>query len=228
MISSFPKVFISRDLAEESIFRQSLKAYGCEVIGQSLIDFSPLPFDEVPKSDWLFFYSRNGVRFFFEQGPLGVQWPRIAAMGAGTASALQNLGKSVDFVGSGAPEATAAAFIKIARDQSVLFVQASQSKQSVERLLAEDLKAIAFPVYNNQIKSPINIPVCDLLVFTSPMNVAAYFTHYTLAENQQVIAIGPSTAQALAQRQITPQIAPQPDEQHLAQAVIALLASDGV
>jgi hydroxymethylbilane synthase len=37
----------------------------------------------------------------------------------------------------------------------------------------------------------------DVLIFTSPSSVRAYFNKYSVKSNQEVIAMGPSTAEAL-------------------------------
>ena len=56
------KIFISRALSEGSpIFDLSQELI---VKDQSLISFNALRFD-APEADWIFFYSRNAVRYFF-------------------------------------------------------------------------------------------------------------------------------------------------------------------
>ena len=58
-------VFISRDLDEYSAFTALLHAAGWQVRGLSLVTLTALPFDEIPEVDWIFFASKNAVRFFF-------------------------------------------------------------------------------------------------------------------------------------------------------------------
>ena len=41
-----------------------LENQGFEVFGKSLILFEKVDFEIPEKPDWLFFYSKNGVRFF--------------------------------------------------------------------------------------------------------------------------------------------------------------------
>ncbi len=60
-------VFISRDLDENSGFASQLQAAGWQVRGLSLVTLTALPFDEIPEVDWIFFASKNAVRFFFGQ-----------------------------------------------------------------------------------------------------------------------------------------------------------------
>jgi uroporphyrinogen-III synthase len=57
-------VFITRDLEPDSIFLTALQHAGFDVFGKSLIEFETISFEKFPKTDWIFFYSQNAVRFF--------------------------------------------------------------------------------------------------------------------------------------------------------------------
>ncbi|MCW5924880.1 MAG: hypothetical protein KIS77_21350, partial [Saprospiraceae bacterium] len=59
--------FITRALSASSEFKKQLEAAGWQVEGRSLVALSPLPFEEAPASEWVFFSSQNAVRFFFQQ-----------------------------------------------------------------------------------------------------------------------------------------------------------------
>lgn len=215
------RAFISRQLAKRSPFRERLAILGWEVVGLSLIEFQPLPFGPLPTADWVFFYSKTAVRFFLEglggPPPSGLRW---AALGQGTATAMREAGLRVDYTGTGDPESTAAAFGALARGQRVLFPRARQSQQSVERLLAGVIQAVSLIVYDNlPVENPI-IPPCQILVFTSPLNAAAYFHADTLQKGQLVVAIGHTTAAALRRLGIDCRTAPEPSEAGLAAAVL--------
>lgn len=215
------RAFISRHLTESSPFRERLATLGWEVVGCSLVKFQPLPFGPLPTADWVFFYSKTAVRFFLEglggPPPSALRW---AALGQGTAAAMLEAGLRVDFTGTGDPESTAAAFGTLARGQRVLFPQARQSQQSVERLLAGAIQAVSLIVYDNlPVENPI-VPPCQILVFTSPLNAAAYFHAYTLQKGQQVVAIGHTTAAALRRLGIDCRTAPEPSEAGLAATVL--------
>ena len=191
-------VFISRDLSPDSVFKQLLEGQGLNVIGQSLIECTPVAFGECKAVDWLFFYSKNGVRYFFE----GLKQPllpsiRFATMGLGTASILQKYGYTVDFIGTGHPVSTASAFLKVAKQQRVLFPRAKNSQKSIQGLLGTTIKMEEVVVYANNPKSHFHIPYCGYLVFTSPLNAQAYFSEKTLKQGQNIIAIGNTTATAL-------------------------------
>ncbi len=123
------KVFITRELSPESPLRQLLEPQGFVITGRSLIDFSAMNFVLPPAFDWVFFYSAQGVRFFFEGlEKSGIALPenvRLGAIGSGTARLLEK----ADFIGDGTSEATAAAFAKLAAGQRVLFPRAENSRQ---------------------------------------------------------------------------------------------------
>lgn len=193
-----PSVFITRELNKNSIFKKELTKVGFELISQSLVTFSPTLFYSIPPTDWIFFYSKNGVKFFFENAPISlsknIKW---AVMGKGTATALLQQNIQADFIGNGQPKATAEAFLKIAKNQQVLFPRAKNSKKSVQNLLESQLIVHDLVVYENAIKRNFSIPNCDYLVFTSPLNATAYFQKYSWQSTQKIIAIGKTTANAL-------------------------------
>lgn len=219
------KIFISREIKDDSVFRARLEAKGAEVLGQSLIGFTPAPFGAVPACDWIFFYSKKAVRFFFDglggAAPAQMRW---AALGRGTAAALSARGITPDFIGTGEPEGVALAFAAEASGQRVLFPQARQSRQSIQHLLEGKIQAVSLVVYDNQPRQSFDIPFCRVLVFTSPLNVEAFFGKYALKEGQAVVAIGSTTAAALRHMGVKEvHVAEEPSEAGLAATVSALM-----
>jgi len=194
-----PNIFISRELTADSVFLQRLQSAGFEVVGVSLVQFQAILFLHLPQADWVFFYSKQAVHFFFENlQSLPFEWKgKIAAMGEGTAKAVVNKGYLVNFVGNGEPKATAALFLESAAKQKVLFPRASNSRQSIQKLLENQLEAFNLIVYENQPRTDFELPDCDWLVFTSPMNAQAYFQKYPAKAEQKVLAIGTTTAETL-------------------------------
>lgn len=223
MMQQSKSVFISRELSPGSPFRSLLESEGWQVAGQSLINFKALPFELPPSLDWLFFYSKQGVKAFCEQLPARA-WPgcRLAAIGPGTAQNLETYGHKPQFVGNGLPEATAKAFAEVAKGQLVAFVQARNSRQSVQRLLTRALNALSLIVYENEPKSDLLQQDAAVLVLTSPMNARAYFRQWPLLPGQQLVAIGQPTATALAELGLRAAMADEPTEVALAAAVLAL------
>lgn len=219
-------VFITRDLAPDSSFKTRLSLAGYEVSGQSLLEFSAVPFLDFPATDWIFFYSKNGVKFFFENLiARQIPFPKIAyaAMGEATAQQITSYDISPSFIGSGDPTKTAAHFLKLAQHQKVLFPQALHSRQSIQQLLKNQFDSYDLVVYENKVKAKLKLPTADYLVFTSPLNAVAYHKHKTILAAQKIIAIGQSTNKALLKLKLNAniQIAQQASESALAEAVLA-------
>lgn len=241
-------VFITRSLAPDSPFLQRLSANGYTVQGASLITFESVPFTDVPASDWVFFYSARAVHYFFEQlrqlpafaewevgSPLPVhpmkerpphspkgQARRIGCIGPTTAQHLRRYISQVDFVGTGDPATTATAFEAQAKGQRVLFPSATTSQRAMQRRLADAITAIDLHVYHNVPRSNVAPRSERVLVFTSPMNVRAYAAVAAWQPEQQVVAIGRSTATALRNAQCTAfVVADAPNEVALANAVLS-------
>lgn len=222
-------IFISRDLSLQSIFRKRLLAAGCSVEGQSLVRFEGRAFASFPKTDWIFFYSSKAAAYFLNGLELLEQeWPaavKIAAIGKGTAQWLKEKGLPVHFTGTGHPEETCTKFLARAEKLSVLFPQATHSKRSIERLAGEAIRPERLIVYDNSIRRDFDLIPPDILTFTSPLNVQAYFEKYPGFAAQPIIAIGRTTRQALeAQQQTVTLEAQKPSEEALAQAVLKCLA----
>lgn len=193
-------IFISRQLSAESLFRAQLEK-DFQIHDESLIDFFPVEIGTIPDSDWLFFYSKNGVTFSWNNERLrAVMLQRkIAVLGEGTATQVRDYGLECDFVGNGNPEEVAALWSEEIGESAVLFLRANHSKMSVQHLLSDTIIQKDIVVYNNLPKSDFTIPMADILVFTSPLNVQTYFGKYELIPHQTLIAIGKTTAAVLHQ-----------------------------
>lgn len=190
------------------------------MIGTSLIAYSALSFGDLPMVDWIFFYSKKGVEFFFKG--LKTSLPptiRFATMGAGTANKLIEFGYQPTFIGTGLPNNTAQLFLKYAATQKVLFPRAITSMRSIQTILEQKLEVYDLVVYTNTIKKSFQIPKVDGLIFTSPLNVHAYFSKYSY-EGQFVVAIGPTTAKVLQEFNIPNKIALKPTEKAMALALL--------
>jgi hydroxymethylbilane synthase len=223
-------IFISRPLAEQSEFYTSLAGQTVEqkhiIFAFSLIDFAPIEFDRLPACDWIFFYSKTGVDFFFKNIhqknillPNAIKW---AAFGEATAKSLIPHSFSADFIGTGSAISTVSLFSELAIHQKVLFPQAQFSRNSVA-LLLKNTENIPLVVYKNTAATDFVLPFCHVLVFTSPLNVIAYFQKYTFQSTQKFIAIGDTTAETLAiyvpkQNRMVSETA---SEKSLAQAVLS-------
>ena len=218
-------VFITRSLSSGSVFQTKLEAAGFVVKGISLLKFSAISFNKIPPSDWIFFYSKNGVKFFFkgmEEANLNVaEHMRWGAMGKGTAEVLAKKVTQIDFIGQGNILQTATDFLARANGQIILFPQATNSRQTIQRILEDNIIQKDLIVYRNEPKKRLNIPDADILVFTSPMNVKAYFKDKVLFDDQKVFAIGRTTAKALVSIGIEEfNIAAEPSEEALVEVIL--------
>ena len=219
------QIFISRPQSKNSTFRSRLEAEGLQVVGESLIQFRPLPVTKLPDADWIFFYSKKGVKYLLESADASyLNDKKLACLGPGTASFLENAGQVPDFTGNGEPQEVAAAFLHLAIGQRVVFPQAKQSRQSVQSILESQINAISLPVYENEPRQDFELPYCQILVFTSPMNVSAYCSKYRIQKGQQCVAIGSVSATALVKQGIKEVIvAEEPSEEAMARAVLQIV-----
>ncbi|MEM9261532.1 MAG: uroporphyrinogen-III synthase, partial [Bacteroidota bacterium] len=212
-------LFLSRNLTIASALATWAKERELKIIAQSLLEFNSVSF-VAPAADWWFFYSSRAVEFSVEALRKLKRKPKLAAMGSGTARTLSEAGFKADFCGAGQPAEVAVAFGKLAQDQRVFFPRARQSRQTVQRLLAEKIRVEDAVCYDNVAVPTIAPIVADYYCFTSPLNVAAYVDHQALTAGAKIVAIGPSTAAALAQRNVAHDVLPEPTEA----ALIAWLA----
>lgn len=224
------RVFISRELSPDSDFARILTEKGWTVRGFSLLTLAPLPFVEpLPAADWVFFYSQNAARFFFENARFddfstAVESKKWAAIGPATGSVLTKfIGRKPDFTGTGDPAATAELFRKLAAGQSVVFPCARRSRHSIREILGDSVRAIPLEIYEN---APLADPPRlddDVLALTSPMNAEAYFSKFGLQTGQKAVAIGQTTAAALKKMGVPDvQISEKTTERGLAEAVLNL------
>lgn len=194
MIKSKRKVFISRDLKPGSPLFDL--AGHLEIIAESLLKFTPVPFSDIPNADWIFFYSQQGVKHFFDQWNNQIG-SKCAAFGPKTGEMLKKKGLKVQFTGDGVAESTAAGFQLLCRNQKVLFVRAAHSRKSLQTELEGICEILDLVVYDNQPREEFSIPECNTLIFTSPMNAKSYFQVRQPDPQQNIIAIGDTTRQAL-------------------------------
>jgi uroporphyrinogen-III synthase len=220
-------VFISRKLNADSIFYKMLSEANIKVIGQSLIELEAIDFQSIPKTEWIFFYSKNAITFFFENikkqsFPFDENHYKWATIGEGTAKRLADYQIKADFVGNGNPELTAIEFLKKAKNKTVLFPRATTSQQSIQKILSTQIQSLDLLIYKNQPLKDIESRSEAVLVFTSPMNASAYFDQNSLKNNQKLVAIGQTTAKALKALHFEKMIiASEPSEKGLAEAILS-------
>lgn len=187
------------------MFKSVLSQQGHQVYGTSLIDFIPKEYNLPKDFDYLFFSSKRGVRFFFEQlnssdkrSLLFQKGLKIGAIGPVTASAVKAMGYACDFVGHSKDlNKTIAEFSSLAKGKKIVFPQAMYSQRSVQIGLDASVEIYDLVVYKNKPKIHFLIPEVDILVFTSPLNVKTYLNAKTIDPTQKIVVIGPTTAKAV-------------------------------
>lgn len=190
------KVFISRNPSDcEAI--QAFLPDDIEIVAQSLIETTPIPFDRnIPPSDWIFFSSSNAARHFFDQKPI-IANQKMGAIGNGTAKTVA-LYKPVDFVGD-AIDITDSAyrFAEAIGAGKVLFPGAAESLKHIQSVLPAE-QIIDLPVYST-IEKTSSVPLCQAYVFSSPSNVRSFFRNRKNKdpETMKCIAFGEATLEAL-------------------------------
>jgi hydroxymethylbilane synthase len=189
-------VFITRNIKPMDYFSHVLNSKGYTTHGRSLIEMVPLPMKHFPETDWIFFSSKHAVKFFFNQSPiLGKQ--KFGCIGKSTAEAIRKFDRRADFIGySTDTKLTGKQFASRVGDGTVLFPQAKGSLRSIQNGFVKDSQVIDLPVYETLKKNDEKIPFHDILLFTSPSNVEAYFEKNTVAAEQKVIAMGEATGNA--------------------------------
>lgn len=220
-------VFISREIGEHSYFRKALAKHNIEIDGRSLIRTFPIvnildPF-YLKNIDWIFFSSRNGVEYFFKLNPVLSKKVKFGVVGRGSEDTLRKFGHLADFVGeSGDITEVAEEFAKQVKNQTVLFPRAQDSLLSIQKSLGADTKVVDLPIYETVVVENIDGATAEVLIFTSPSNVDAYFVENLLEPEQKVIAIGNSTGKKLEEMDVKYTLPYSPDEIGLAEAVFGV------
>lgn len=224
----FPmSVFISRELSEQSYFRKALEKHDIKVEARSLIrtvrvinKLDPYILRDI---DWIFFSSKNAIEYFFQLDPQLPPGVKFGVMGAGSEEALRLKGHFTQYTGVGIDTVDVAReFAKIANGKKILFPGSENSMRSIQQGLSADTKIIDLPVYETVLEENVEGTGADVLVFTSPSNVEAYFSDNLLEPNQKVIAIGKSTGRKFDDMGTKYMLPFSPDEVGLAEAVFGL------
>lgn len=224
----FPaRVFISREVSENSYFRKALAKHAIEIEARSLIRTVPVITKLDPyilrDTDWIFFTSKNAVEYFFKLQPQLPKKVKFGVMGSGSEDTLRRHGHFAEFTGEGNDTADVAVdFAKLANGTTVTFPGAASPMRSIHQGLSANTKIIDLPVYATVLEENVEATAADVLVFTSPSNVDAYFVDNLLEPNQKVVAIGKSTGKKFEEMGVKYTLPFSPDEVGLAEAVFGI------
>jgi len=216
-------VIITRDLTDDSFFKNTLEGNGYKVHGVSFIETKKVIIDKLPQTDWIFFASSNAVTHFFEQEPELRPRVKFGVIGKSTEQTLKQFGKNAAYVGKqNDTKVIAQKFAKTVGEETVLFPQAKGGLRTVQQQFPDAGKLTDLVVYETVKKENVKMPDSDVLVFTSPSNVASFFEKEKIG-SQKVIAIGKSTEKKLKEYGIEKCLLPVSfDEVGLAEAVFGI------
>lgn len=217
-------VLITRDLTDDSYFKNSLETNGYKVHGVSFIETKKVSINTVTACDWVFFASSTAVDFFFQQNPELKSKTKFGVIGKSTEQALKKFNKNAAFVGSvNDTQVVGKKFAKTVGTETVLFPQAKGGLRTIQQQFTDSSKLTDLPVYETVKKENFSLPEAQVLVFTSPSNVTSFFEKQKISDKQKVIAIGKSTEKKLNEYGVTDCILPVSfDEVGLAEAVFGL------
>jgi hydroxymethylbilane synthase len=217
-------VIITRDLTDDSFFKNVLEGNGYKVHGISFIETKKVAVTETPQSDWVFFASSNAVDFFFEQEPQLKSKTKFGAIGKSTELALKKYNRNAAFVGSiNDTKVVGKKFAKAVGSETVLFPQAKGGLRTIQQQFEDADKLTDLVVYETVKKENKKLPKAEVVVFTSPSNVTSFFENGKITVDQKVIAIGKSTEKKLIEFGVENCILPMSfDEVGLAEAVFGL------
>jgi hydroxymethylbilane synthase len=222
-------VFITRDISENSYFRKAMDKHQIEIYAQSLIRIYPTihkldPFI-LKNADWIFFSSKNAIEYFFKLEPRLSKKTKFGVIGRGSEDMLRQLGKLPHFTGEDEgvdTEDIAEKFAAIANGKTIIFPGAKDSLRTIQKALSSRTKIIDLPVYETVVEDEVPKSFADVLIFTSPSNVEAYFADNLLEPGQRVICIGKSTGKKISELGVKYTLPYSPDEIGLAEAVFGL------
>lgn len=222
-------VFITREISETSYFKRAMDVNGITVEGRSLIRTFPMINKLDPyilrDIDWIFFSSKNAIEYFFQLDPQLSKKTRFGVLGRASEETLRRFGKVAHFNGEEEGIDTteiAKEFAGIASGTKVLFPGAKGSLRSIQQMLSSETKVIDLPIYETVLEDNVEQTMAEVLIFTSPSNVDAYFENNLLEPEQKVVCIGRSTGKKFDEMGVKYTLPYSPDEIGLAEAIFGL------
>lgn len=217
-------VLITRDLKEDSFFKNVLEGNGYKVEGVSFIETKKVNILSVPQADWVFFASSNAVDYFFTQNPELKAKTKFGVIGKSTEQELKKHNRNAAFVGSvNDTKVVGKKFAKTVGDETVLFPQAKGGLRTIQQQFEDSSKLTDLVVYETVKKENAKLPEAEILVFTSPSNVESFFEKTKISATQKVVAIGKSTEKKLTEHGVENCLLPASfDEVGLAEAVFGI------
>ncbi len=226
-------VFITRELGADSFLKRAFQKHDLSVVGQSFIEVVGIPGSinktEVQRANWVFFTSKNSVIHFFEQQPNLREDVRFGIIGRGSEEQLRKYGYAPSFSGADFGidmDAVGDAFALIAKGQVVLIPRAEDTLGTMKKAIEKHAEVLDVAVYKTSAIPVVPLRNEEIMIFTSPSNVYAYFESHTLSADQRVISIGYATAKALESFGVPYVLPATPDEVGLSEAVFGMFSKE--
>lgn len=218
-------VFITREPRRIDYLKNVLENNAFTYESRSLIETKIVSFNSMPDCEWVFFSSKQAVKYFFEQNPKLIS-QRFGCVGKVTADALRKYGKRAEFIGASTDtRMTGKQFVAKVGSGKVLFPQAKGSMRSIQQQFVKYDQVIDLVVYETIKRNEGPQPEASILVFTSPSNVDAWFERYVISKSQKIVAMGDATAKTLKDKNIYAHALPDTfDDCGLARAVFGASA----
>jgi uroporphyrinogen-III synthase len=193
-------VFITRERESILPFIKLLKEQEVEVVAQPLFSYRSLNFARPTEAaEWIFFSSRNAVKFFFEKEMAGPF--KYAAIGPATGKELAKY-VPVSFAGRDYDtQKTAHEFAAVAGTSKILFPCGADSLRSVQKVFP-DSQVLDMVCYQS-VKIPGNIGPHAAYVVLSPENARAIMDDTSINRLAVFFVLGEPTAKALIGRGIS-------------------------
>ena len=217
------KVFVTKVFRHGDYLPKALRKIGFWAEGKSLIEFKQITIKEIPKTDWIFFSNKHAVKYFFRQQPETGN-AKIGCVGKAIAQELRNFGRRADFIGQSTDtRLIGKQFSSLVGKSKVLFPAAKESTQNIQHQLINKNCAINLAVYTT-IKHAYKMPEqIDIVVFTSPANVDAFFESNKWSTANKAVAMGEATGKALLRKGVKKFALPYSfDDLGLFQAILSL------
>ncbi|MHA6250452.1 uroporphyrinogen-III synthase [Oceanobacillus sp. CAU 1775] len=223
------RILVTREVRAAERFEKLITNHNGVAITVPLLTINCLPVKSADilteETEWVFFTSKNGVDCFLKNNALKTALAsyRIAAVGPKTAQALEAHGFQVEFIPSTYnADVMASEFLSTYEEVgSVLFVRGTLSSQVLPKAFnqagrnftcLEVYETVSNVEMKNKLNTTLQQEKIDLLTFTSPSTIHAFFE---LTENPEayldlpVACIGTTTEQAAIHKGFKKTIVPE-------------------
>jgi len=224
------KILITKTLNESNLLKKMAQRLQWTIIDKPFIQTRPLIISEIPNTDWIFFNSKNAVKYFIENSLTNkeiLKNKKVGCIGLSTANFLEQYNITPDFIGQSTDiEKVALEFLKVCQQQSVLFPSSKISNKSIGKIIEKNCNVIYLPIYETiELQEKLRNSL-DIIVFTSPSNVRSFLKNNTISEKTKILAMGESTKNELLQHSIPPSLITMPiafDDIAIAGAIMQII-----